>query len=352
MSPPTMLQQADAHHRSLSEPKNGPFTYTDPLSEVPTLSGVDTSVDGSTPIIDMEGLLGPQRSEFVKQIGHACEKNGFFAVKNHGIPEMKINNMLDTARDFFHLPEEERLKFRSSDPNSIIRLVTGFQDKTRNIFVSRQSLKFHCHPVEDFKNQWPSTPPSFREKVGEYCASVRKVEVAILEAISESLGLERDFIGKILKGHYVSINFYPACQESELDVTFGVRTHTDPTLITILMQDDVPGLQVINDDKWIDVNPIPNAVVVHVGDMLQALSNCRYKSLLHQATVNCEKERVSIASYCYPSDDAEIGPAKKLIDDDHPAIYKDFTYKEFHESMWRVKCSTAKRLDLFKAESD
>jgi len=84
----------------------------------------------------------------------------------------------------------------------------------------------------------------------------------------------------------------------------------------------------------------------------QALSNCRYKSLLHQAIVNCEKERVSIASYCYPSDDAEIGPAKKLIDDDHPAIYNDFTYKEFHESMWRVKCSTAKRLDLFKAESD
>jgi len=78
---PTMLQQVDAHHRSLSEPKNGPFTYTDPLSEVPTLSGVDTSVDGSTPIIDMEGLLGPQRSEFVKQIGHACEKNGFFAVQ-------------------------------------------------------------------------------------------------------------------------------------------------------------------------------------------------------------------------------------------------------------------------------
>ena len=78
---PTMLQQADAHHRSLSAPTNGPFTYTDPLSEVPTLSGVDTSVDGSTPIIDMEGLLGPQRSEVVKQIGHACEKNGFFAVQ-------------------------------------------------------------------------------------------------------------------------------------------------------------------------------------------------------------------------------------------------------------------------------
>ncbi|KAG5223125.1 1-aminocyclopropane-1-carboxylate oxidase [Salix suchowensis] len=241
---PTVFQQADALHPALSDPKNVQYTYTDPLSEVPALSGVDASFDGSTPVIDMEGLLGPRRSEFIKQIGHACEKNGFFAVRNHGIPEMKISNMLDTARDFFHLPEEERLKFRSSDPDSIIRLVTGFQDKTRNIF-----------------------------KVGEYCASVRKVEVAILEAISESLGLERDYIDRLLKGHYVSINYYPACQESELDVTHGVRTHTDPTIITILMQDDVPGLQVINDDKWIDVNPIPGAVVVHVGDMLQVINS-------------------------------------------------------------------------------
>lgn len=96
--------------------------------------------------------------------------------------------------------------------------------------------------------------------------------MALLDAISESLGLERDYIGKILKGHYVSMNYYLACQESELDVTYGVSTHTDPTLITILMQDDVPGLQVINDDKWIDVNPIPNAVVVHVGDMLQVIN--------------------------------------------------------------------------------
>ncbi|KAJ6332635.1 hypothetical protein OIU77_008658 [Salix suchowensis] len=255
---PTLLQEVSDHH-ALAGAKKASYTHSDPLSEIPTLSGVDISADGSTPVIDMEALLDPRRSDAIKQIGLACEKNGFFAVKNHGIPEMKINNMLDTAREFFHLPDEERLKFRSADPGSVIRLVTGFQDKTRNVFVSRQSLKFHCHPVEEYKSHWPSNPPSFRENVGEYCESVRKVE---------------------------------------------------------------------------------------------AISNYKYKSLLHQAIVNCEKERVSIASYCYPSDDAMIGPAKKLIDKVHPAIYKDFTYREFHESMWRVKCSTAKRLDLFKPSSD
>lgn len=72
----TILPQAGYHLASAT------CAYTDPLSEVPALSGVDVSADGSTPIIDMEALLGPHRSEIIKQIGLACEKNGFFAVQN------------------------------------------------------------------------------------------------------------------------------------------------------------------------------------------------------------------------------------------------------------------------------
>jgi isopenicillin N synthase-like dioxygenase len=85
--------------------------------------------------------------------------------------------------------------------------------------------------------------------------------------------------------------------------------------------------------------------------LYQAISNHRYKSLLHQAIVNCEKERMSIASYCYPSSDAKIGPPKKLIDNDHPAIYKDFTFGEFSKQMWKVITPTDKRLDFFKCSA-
>jgi isopenicillin N synthase-like dioxygenase len=85
--------------------------------------------------------------------------------------------------------------------------------------------------------------------------------------------------------------------------------------------------------------------------LYQAISNHRYKSLLHQAVVNCEKERMSIASYCYPSSDATIGPPKKLIDTDHPAIYKDFTFGEFSKQMWKVITPTDKRLDFFKCSA-
>lgn len=108
-----------------------------------------------------------------------------------------------------------------------------------------------------------------RKDVAEYCRSVRGLVLRLLEAISESLGLERDFIDKKLGSHgqHMAMNYYPPCPQPEL--TYGLPGHTDPNLITILLQDDVPGLQVLRNGKWIAVNPIPNTFIVNIGDQIQ-----------------------------------------------------------------------------------
>lgn len=320
--------------------------------ELAASGGAEIS-DGFIPLIDMEELQGPRRSEIVQQIGHACQHHSFFLVKNHGISETNMNNILGTTREFFKLPEQEKLKFCTNDPNKSIKLFMGFKDESQNVFIARESLRFSTYPFEDYVNEWPANPPSLRKDVMEYCTSVKRVEFALLEAMSESLGLEKDYIDKMLYNHgqKISMNYYPICQEQDLEFTRGVRPHTDPTIITILLQDSVPGFKVLNNGKWVDVGHIPNTLVIHVGDLLQVISNYRYKSLHHQVFINCERERVSVASYCYPSSDTTIGPAMELIDNDHPAIYRNFTYTEFYEEMWRavVQHATDKRLDTFKS---
>ncbi|KAJ6293380.1 hypothetical protein OIU78_025370 [Salix suchowensis] len=348
--PATMLQVAE-DLLVFPGAKHLPPTYKDPISNPPSTLPEAQVSDGSIPIIDLEALHGPSRPEIVKQLGQACQLQGFFAVKNHGIPRPTVDSIFDTTREFFHQPKEERMKFYTPDPNSDIRLMNAYKDEVANVYVARESLKFHCHPVEKYVNKWPTNPPSFRKSAAEYLTNVRRVEITLLGAISESLGLETDYIEKKLGGHYVSLNYYGACEESNLELTYGVRAHTDPTIITILLQDEVPGLQALSEGKWMDVNPIPDTVVVHVGDLLQAISNHRFKSLVHQAMVNCEKERMSIASYCYPSSDAMIGPPEKLIDSDHPAVYKDFTFKEFSEQMWKVIAFDDARLNSFKCSA-
>ncbi|XP_021690907.2 protein DMR6-LIKE OXYGENASE 2 [Hevea brasiliensis] len=324
-----------------------PSNYIRPISDRPNLSDVEMS-DASIPLIDLQDLHGPNHSLVIAQIGRACQFDGFFQIKSHGIPEDMINTILSTAIDFFKLPESERLKSYSDDPTKTTRLSTSFNVKTEKVSNWRDFLRLHCYPLEDYIQEWPSNPPSFRKNVAEYCSRVRALVLTLLEAISESLGLERDYIDKALSKHgqHMAINYYPPCPQPEL--TYGLPGHTDPNLITILLQDQVPGLQVLRNGKWVAVNPIPNTFIVNIGDQMQVISNDRYKSVLHRAVVNSDKERLSIPTFYCPSPDAVIGPAKELIDHDHPAVYKHFTYAEYYEKFWNRGLAKECCLDLFK----
>ena len=82
-------------------------------------------------------------------------------VKNHGIPEEIVDNMLRIAKEFFQLPEAERLKNYSDDPSKTTRLSTSFNVKTEKVSNWRDFLRLHCHPLENYVHEWPTNPPSF-----------------------------------------------------------------------------------------------------------------------------------------------------------------------------------------------
>ncbi|KAJ4952926.1 hypothetical protein NE237_029758 [Protea cynaroides] len=301
----------------------------------------------SIPLIDLQD----DHRDIIKRIGQACEFDGFFQVNNHGIPERLINSMIRISKEYFGLPESERLKSYSNDPSKNVRLSTSFNVKTEKVANWRDFLRLHCYPLEDYVNEWPSNPPTFREEVAEYCTSMRGIALRLLEAISESLGLNKDYINKALHKHaqHMAINYYPPCPQPEL--TYGLPVHTDPNLITILLQDDVPGLQVLRNGKWIAVNPIPGTFIVNIGDQIEVLSNGRYKSVKHRAVVNCNKERISIPTFYCPSPDSVIQPAEELIDDEHHTVYRSFTYGDYYQKFWNRGLATENCLDLFKAST-
>lgn len=83
-------------------------------------------------------------------------------MKNHGIEESVIDDMLRISKEFFGLPESERLKNYSSDPLKNTRLSTSFNVNKETISSWRDYLRLHCYPLEDYTHEWPSNPPSFR----------------------------------------------------------------------------------------------------------------------------------------------------------------------------------------------
>ncbi|XP_077247486.1 protein DMR6-LIKE OXYGENASE 2-like [Tasmannia lanceolata] len=325
-----------------------PPHYIRPISDRPNLRDVQSS-DASIPLIDLDGFDGPNRSKIIKEIGQACKADGFFQVKNHGISERLIEDILWVSREFFKLPESERMKNYSDDPSKTTRLSTSFNVKKEKVSNWRDFLRLHTYPLEDFIHDWPSNPTSFRRIVGDYSTNARGLVLRLLEAISESLGLEKDYIEKALskQAQHMAINYYPRCPDPEL--TYGLPGHTDPNALTILLQDQVSGLQVLRNHKWVAVNPIPNTFVVNIGDQIQVLSNGCYKSVIHRAVVNNSVERISVPTFYCPSPDAVIAPARSLIDEQKPPMYRSFTYGEYYEKFWDWGLQTGCCLDMFRA---
>lgn len=114
--------------------------------------------------------------------------------------------------------------------------------------------------------------PICREITLEYSRLVYKLGICLLELLSEALGLKPDHLLSLdcAKGHCLLSHYYPACPEPEL--TMGTTKHSDPAFLNILLQDHVGGLQIFHQNQWIDVPPVPGALVVNIGDLLQVIS--------------------------------------------------------------------------------
>ncbi|XP_031498231.1 protein DMR6-LIKE OXYGENASE 2-like [Nymphaea colorata] len=317
--------------------KSVPAHFVRPVGDRPSVTEEEegsSTGESSFTMIDLQGLHGPNRATILNTIHEACKNDGFFLIKNHGIPDDVVNGMMEVSRDFFRLPESERLKTYSEDTTKTVRLSCSFNVNKEEVGSWRDYLRLHCYPLEDHVRDWPSQPPSFRQVASEYCTRVRNLALELLEALSESLGLETNHLNDALGGHgqHMAINYYPPCPQPEL--TYGLPGHTDPNALTILLQDDVPGLQVLKGGKWVRLNPIPKVFIVNIGDQIQVLSNGVYKSVLHRALVNSERERISIPTFYCPSPDAVIRPADGLVDEHNPPLYRRYHYREYYESFW------------------
>uniref|UniRef100_A0A7C9CQA7 Fe2OG dioxygenase domain-containing protein n=1 Tax=Opuntia streptacantha TaxID=393608 RepID=A0A7C9CQA7_OPUST len=224
----------------------------------------------SIPVIDFSLLQSAsldQRSKVIGDLGDACQRWGFFMVVNHGVPKILMDSMLDKCNEFFNLTSEEKRKFEGKHVLDPIRCGTSFNTAVEEVNFWRDYLKVMVHP--QFHS--PSKPPRFSEVSLEYCKQIRHVARVLLKGLSASLGLDELEIERSMDlemGQQILIaNYYPPCPRPDLAI--GMPPHSDHGLLTFLAQNQVDGLQIMHDGKWVPVHALPNSFLVNTGDHIE-----------------------------------------------------------------------------------
>ncbi|XP_073104775.1 protein SRG1-like isoform X2 [Elaeis guineensis] len=200
----------------------------------------------------------------------ACKDWGFFQIINHGVPEDILYRIKNTMAGFFDLPLEEKKRYSmaSNDLQGYGQayVVSEEQKLDRNDLIFLMIL-----PTEMRKlNYCPTVVPDFRDAVELFSMEMNRITVELLA--NHSLLMNMDKHG-LLRLHgalkqAMRMNYYPTCCRP--DLVLGVSPHSDGSSITILLQDDdITGLQIKHKGEWLPVKPIPKALVVNIGDVIE-----------------------------------------------------------------------------------
>ncbi|PQQ16214.1 hypothetical protein Pyn_17050 [Prunus yedoensis var. nudiflora] len=250
------------------------------------LSDVD---ECELPVIDLNNLnFGhTEREKCVSEVAQAARQWGFFQVVNHGVSQEVVNNMQYEQKRLFRQPFPKKVE------NNLLNLsANSYRWGNPEATCLKQfswSEAFHISTTEIPTMR--TEHKSLRSTIEAFVKNVSDLAKSLAEILAQPLE-SNPFISK--------------------------RTVRQE-------QDQVGGLEIYKDGRWLGVKPNPEALIVNIGDFFEALSNGIYKSIKHRVVTSQKVERFSVAYFYCPSYDAVIKSCGK------PALYRQFTLREYKQ---------------------
>ncbi|KAK9734682.1 hypothetical protein RND81_04G156700 [Saponaria officinalis] len=302
----------------LFRPPKDPIQKSDSIKSKEACNKLDM-----LPIIDMQCLD-------LVNVDRVCKEWGIFRLVNHGVPINLFKSLQEHAKKIFDMSYEFKQSFISSCP---INYFWGTPALTKaGVAVQREPSSRNLDWMEGFHVPFSQLYNyhtlvddhplihSFRNLLKDYSEHITKIGSTIFEAMIKSLELEEQTSREYLDQSTGLVRIYRYPRHNNADeVIRGLHVHTDSSVLSILSEDQVGGLKFLKDDRWLDVQPISGTLIVNLGDMMQVISDDKYKSVKHKVEVNKQRERFSICYFVFPQENTLI----------HSSNYKPFTYNDF-----------------------
>jgi isopenicillin N synthase-like dioxygenase len=286
------------------------------------------------------------RRRVAQLIDEACCDSGFLVVTGHGVPQPVCDGVLDAFAQFFEQPIDEKRNWIVADESAnrgysavgkeglaYSRGDATPPDLFEAFNVGREDVDgayFDAHRSFYAPNLWPTTVPGLAEAWRRYEAAVAAVADVLLEAMALALDLPQDWFVERCRRAVVTTraNNYVRPEGSPPPTAGQMRmgAHTDYGTLTILLADEVPGLQVLRSGEWHDVSIPRGSFICNLGDLLQRWTNDRWTSTMHRvvpppANMTGAVHRRSLARFLDCEPDAQIECIPSCCSAEHPAKY-------------------------------
>ncbi|KAK8596216.1 hypothetical protein V6N13_000862 [Hibiscus sabdariffa] len=294
----------------------------------------DTQVSVSVPTVDLQCLS-------LHKLDEACENWGIFRLVNHGIPSTLLSKLQHHAKMLFSLSFESKQAL-ITNPMSYFwgtpaLTLSGAALKSASSNMNwLEGLNVPLRQLPQIQSEDPLLH-CVRLLLEEYGRHLSRIATTLFQSMAKNLHLDPEQSEPMLEEStgFIRVYRYPP-HHSMADEAWGMIPHTDSSVLSVVNQDQVGGLEIFKDNKWLLVDPIPNTLIVHIGDMMRAISDDGYTSVRHRVRVKKQEERLSICYFVFPAEDSVIRSSK----------YKPFTYKEFQQEVQKDTSTVGYKVGL------
>ena len=315
------------------------------------------------PILDLATYYS-NRSVFVEELRIACHTVGFFLIRTNNNNNNNSSSsssslgdkMLNECRQFFNRPitEKNHISYLNS-PSFRGYMELGVENTDGKLDYREQieyaveypnssdgsssSSSTYCWPVyerlKSSRNPWPTTfQPTLESVTKEYVKETCKVADCIRDSLCLALNLDPSALSNKFVPtttststnnnnnkkkndevpHWViKMISYPPSPQYDEDHQ-GVGAHTDTNFLTLVLQDDIGGLQAFSQGRWIDVpaNYGSSVLVCNLGEQAEIWSGGYFLATPHRVLPNSNRRnRISVPLFYNPILSATIEPLEE-----------------------------------------
>jgi isopenicillin N synthase-like dioxygenase len=289
------------------------------------------------PVLDLSDLTAGD-PDAIAALGHqlrrALEDVGFFFITNHGVPWDLVQQVYDHAQ-ILHQQPPERFEncLMDRDHGGYLGYAGGTSyasDIAGKVRTPNLNAAFFVHRGGyRLGNHWPDLP-DFKPVVESYIDSVTELSRRLLPVLAVSLDLPPNYFDPHFDVPSCSLRLshYPVVDYGEHD--WGLAPHTDSTIITLLPENDVPGLEIRPaGHDWVVPPQLPGSFLINSGDMLKRWTNGRFRSTAHRARNGAKVDRYAIPFFFGARDDALIEALPTCISHKNLARHEPITYGDY-----------------------